>query len=122
MDVRIVRISLPEQTRNAVYERMRSDREKEAKNIRAMGHEDGKIIKAKANYERSKIIAEAKKHAEIIKGKGDSNAIDIYSNSYKKNYLFFEFYKSLEVYKSSFKKNTNFILSTQNNFLKYFDM
>lgn len=121
IDVRIVRISLPDKTRNAVYDRMRSDREKEANNIRAMGHEDGKVIKAKANYERAKIVAGAKKYAEIIKGKGDKRAINIYSEAYKKDFKFFEFYKSLDVYKNSFKIKTNLVLSTDNNFLKYFN-
>lgn len=121
VDVRIIRISLPDKTRISVYERMRSDREKEAKNIRAMGEEDSKYIKAKANYEKAKIIANAKKEAEIIKGKGDSVAIHIYSEAYKKDYTFFEFFKSLEIYKTSMKENTNIITSTNDNFLKFFN-
>ena len=121
IDVRLIRLNLPDKARNAVYERMRTEREKEAKEIRAMGHKEGEIIKATADKEKTVIIAEAKKKAEIIKGHGDSEAINIYAKSYGKDKDFYEYYKSLEVYKDSFNKNSSLVLSSDNKFLKYFN-
>ena len=121
IDVRLIRLNLPDKARNAVYERMRTEREKEAKEIRAMGHKEGEIIKATADKEKTVIIAEAKKKAEIIKGHGDSEAINTYAKAYGKDKDFYEYYKSLEVYKDSFNKNSSLVLSSDNKFLKYFN-
>ncbi len=119
IDVRLIRLNLPDKARNAVYERMRTEREKEAKEIRAIGNKEGEIIKATADKERTIIIAEAKKKAEIIKGHGDSEAINIYARAYDKDKDFYEYYKSLEVYKNSFGKNSSLVLSSDNKFLKH---
>ena len=120
-DVRITRINLPDKTRNAVYARMRSEREKEAKEIRAKGYEESQIIRSTSEKTQATIIAEAKKEADIIMGEGDSKAIEIYAKSYSKNEEFFEFFKSLESYKKCFSRTSKFILSTNNEFLKYFN-
>ena len=121
IDVRLIRLNLPDKARNAVYERMRTEREKEAKEIRAMGNKEGEIIKATADKEKTIIIAEAKKKAEIIKGHGDAEAINIYAKAYGKDKDFYEYYKSLDVYKNSFSKNSSLVLSSDNKFLKYFN-
>ena len=121
IDIRLIRLNLPDKARNAVYERMRTEREKEAKEIRAIGHKEGEIIKATADKEKTVIIAEAKKKAEIIKGYGDSEAINIYAKAYGKDKDFYEYYRSLEVYKDSFDKNSSLVLSSDNKFLKYFN-
>jgi membrane protease subunit HflC len=121
IDVRLIRVNLPDKTRNAVYERMRTEREKEAKEIRAIGNQEGEIIKATSDKERAVIIAESKKQAEIIKGHGDATAITIYANAYGKDKDFYEYYKSLEVYKNSFGENSSLVVSSDNKFLKYFN-
>jgi membrane protease subunit HflC len=121
IDVQLVRVNLPDKAKNAVYERMRTEREKEAKEIRAIGHQDSEIIKATTDKERTIIIAEAKKRAEIIKGQGDAAAIDTYAKAYNKDTDFYEYYKSLEVYKNAFDKDSSLILSSDNKFLKYFN-
>ena len=118
-DVRIIRVNLPDKARNAVYARMRSEREKEAKEIRAIGNQQAEIIKAEADKDQAVIIAQAKKASDILKGEGEAAAIHIYAKAYKKDQEFFEYYKTLDVYKKSFNKNSKFLLSTGNKLLKY---
>jgi len=119
IDVRLIRVNLPDKARKAVYERMITDRQKEAKEIRAIGHQESDIIKAKSDREKTIIIAEANKSAEIIKGQGDAEAISLYAKAYGKDRDFYEFYKSLEVYKNSLDKNSSLVMSSDNKFLKY---
>jgi len=121
IDVRLIRVNLPDKTRNAVYERMRTEREKEAKEIRAIGNQESEIIKATSDKERAVIIAESKKQSEIIKGHGDATAITIYADAYGKDKDFYEYSKSLEVYKNSFGENSSLVVSSNNKFLKYFN-
>jgi membrane protease subunit HflC len=121
IDVRLIRVNLPDKARKAVYERMITDRQKEAKEIRAIGYQEGDIIKAKSDREKTIIIAEANKNAEIIKGQGDAEAISLYAKAYGKDKDFYEFYKSLEVYKNSLDKNSSLVMSSDNKFLKYFN-
>ena len=121
IDVRLIRVNLPDKARKAVYERMITDRQKEAKEIRAIGHQESDIIKAKSDREKTIIIAEANKNAEIIKGQGDAEAINLYAKAYGKDRDFYEFYKSLEVYKNSLDKNSSLVMSSDNKFLKYFN-
>ena len=121
IDVRLIRVNLPDKARNAVYERMMTERQKEAKEIRAKGHQESEIIKAKSDKDRAIIIAEANKEAEIITGQGDAEAIYIYAKSYSKDRDFAIYYKSLEIYKNLFDKKSSFILSSDNNFLQYFN-
>lgn len=121
VDVRIIRVNLPDKTRNAVYERMRTDRLKEAKEIRAQGAEEALVIKASADKEKAIIIADAKKQSEILKGEGDAAAVKIFSRVVNLDPEFFAFYRSLEAYKNVFKKETSsFVISTDSKFMKYF--
>ena len=119
IDVRLIRVNLPDKARKAVYERMITDRQKEAKEIRAIGHQESDIIKAKSDRDKTIIIAEANKNAEITKGQGDAEAISLYAKAYGKDREFYEFYKSLDVYKNSLDKNSSLVLSSDNKFLKY---
>ncbi len=121
IDVRLIRVNLPDKARKAVYERMITEREKEAKEIRAIGHQESDIIRAKSEKEKTIIIADASKQAETIKGQGDAEAIVIYAKAYGKDKDFYEFYKSLEVYKDSIGKDSSLVVSLNNKFLKYFD-
>ncbi len=120
LDVRITRVSLPEKARNAVYERMRTDREKEAKDIRARGSEESQIIKANADKEKVTILAEARKQADITKGEGDAEVIKIFAGIYNQDPEFFSFYRSLQAYRTSLGNgDTTLILSSDNQFLTY---
>ncbi len=118
VDVRLVRVNLPDKAREAVYNRMRTEREKEAKEIRAIGQQESDVIRATAEKEERIFIAEAEKKSEIIKGQGDAKAITIYANSFGKDKEFFEYYRSLEAYKKVFN-NAAVYISSDNPFLKY---
>ncbi|MCP4923941.1 MAG: protease modulator HflC [bacterium] len=119
-DVRIVRADLPKANSDAVYRRMRSDRERIAKMLRATGDEEARKIHAEANKERTILLANAERDAEILRGQGDAKAIEIYASAFKKDPAFFEFYRSLEAYKKSLNgQNTTMILTPEGEFFKY---
>lgn len=122
VDVRIMRADLPEESRNAVYKRMRTEREKEAKEIRAQGAEESKIIQAIADKKSAIILADAQKQANILKGEGDAEAIKIFSKSFSVDPEFFQFYRSLQAYKNSLHKDTDImVISSDSKFLKYLE-
>ena len=122
IDVRILRADLPKENSDAVYKRMRTDREKEAKEIRAEGAEQAQKIKSMAEYEQKVITADAEKESEIIRGEGDSTSSKIFADAYNKDPEFYSFYRSLQAYRSSLKdKNTKVILSSDSPFLNYFN-
>jgi len=120
VDVRIKRADLPEQNEKHVFDRMRAERERQAKRYRSEGKEESQKITAKADMERTIILAEAYKIAEKAKGEGDARSIKIYADAYKKDLGFFEFTRSLEAYKKSLKSDTSLIITTDSKFLKYF--
>lgn len=119
VDVRITRSDLPEANSAAIYKRMQTDREREAKEIRAEGDEIAKKIRANTDKERIFLLSEARKKAEILMGEGDAAANKIYAKSYSKDPEFFEFYRSMRAYKNSLNgKNTKIIISPDNDFFK----
>jgi membrane protease subunit HflC len=116
VDVRIMRADLPDLSRQAVYERMKSDREKEAKEIRAEGAEVAQKIMATADKDKTILLAEA-----TLKGEGDSESIKIYAHSFGKDPEFFDFYRTMQAYKESIlADNTQFVITTDNEYLRYF--
>ena len=124
IDVRIKRADLPKANSEAIYGRMRAEREKEARQFRAEGSEESQIIKSTAEKERTVIIAEAKKKSQTIKGEGDGEAVKIYAKGFKKDEEFFAFYRSMEAYKKVFEDSEDeptFILSPDSDFFKYFN-
>lgn len=121
IDVRISRADLPNENSSAIYARMRSDREKEAKKIRAEGVEEGQVIMSTANKDKAVILAEASKKSMVIQGEGDAEATKTYANAYNVDPEFYNFYRSLEAYKKSLnKKDTSLYLSTDG-FLQLFN-
>ena len=122
VDVRILRADLPVENSAAIYKRMQSDREKEAKEFRAQGEEEAQIIIAKSNKEKTIILAEATKKSSILRGQGDAEATKIYANAFKQDPQFYNFYRSLEAYRKSFKANdTAIYLSSDDGFLQLFN-
>jgi membrane protease subunit HflC len=119
IDVRIKRADLPEQNEKHVFDRMRAERERQAKQYRSEGEEESKKITAKADMERTIILAKAYKEAEQTKGEGDAKSIKIYADAYQKDFKFFEFVKSLEAYRKSLKSDTTLVLTPDSEFLKY---
>ena len=124
IDVRIKRADLPKANSEAIYARMRAEREKEARQFRAEGSEESQIIKSKANKERTVIIAESNKKSQTIRGEGDGQSVRIYAEAFNKDKEFFAFYRSMEAYKKAFKNGEDdptLILSPESDFFKYFD-
>ena len=124
VDVRIKRADLPKANSEAIYGRMRAEREKEARQFRAEGSEESQIIKSKAEKERTIIIADANKKSQTIKGEGDGEAVKIYAKAFNKDKEFFAFYRSMEAYKKAFKDGEDeptLILSPDSDFFKYFN-
>lgn len=121
VDVRLVRADLPEQVTQATFERMRSEREREAKEARAEGEQLSLEIKSKADKERTILIAEAQRQAETIRGEGDKAAIEIYGKAFSQDPKFYAFYRSLEAYRKSLATgDTTLLLSPDSDFLRYF--
>ncbi len=120
VDVRIMRADLPDKSREAVYDRMRSERAKEAKEIRAEGAEQAQRIMATAERDRLVILADAQKTAQIERGNGDAKAITIFASTFNKDPEFFDFYRSLQAYKKVIKSdNTKLVLSADSEFFRH---
>ena len=118
----IKRIAYPDIVIEAVYNRMKSERNKEAAKLRAEGKEEGMNIRTEADKRAKEIEAEAYKKSQILRGEGDRTAMNIYAEAYSQDPEFFDFLKSLETYKNILSKNTTLILSTDSELLKYLDI
>ncbi len=122
IDVRIRRADLPEANSLAIFDRMKSEREKEAREYRAQGQEASKRIRSIADRDKTVILANASKKGQILKGEGDSQSIKIYANAFKKDPEFFMFYRSMQAYKESLSdESTTMVLSPNSDFFKYFN-
>ena len=121
IDVRIGRTDLPPQTSEAVFNRMRTEREREARELRAEGAEMAQKIRAEADKERIIILAESERISRILRGEGEANRNEILGEAFSQDPDFFEFYKSLEQYQSSLLENeTTMILSPDSQFFRFF--
>ena len=122
VDVRIKRTDLPAENSQAIYRRMQTEREREAKELRAQGAELAQRIRSRADRERRVIIAEAEKEGEIIRGEGDANAVRIFAEAVGRDVEFFTFYRSMQAYRDALADdNTSFVLSPDSEFFRYFD-
>lgn len=115
------RVSYPAIVAEAVYNRMRAERRKEAKKYRAEGSEEAAKIEASADKEVSQLLAEAYREAEIIKGTGDQEATRIYADAYGRDPELFDFLKSLELYSGTLNERTTLILSTDSDLYRYLE-
>ena len=120
VDVRIMRADFPQQNQEDIYSRMRSEREREAKNLRAQGAEQATKIRAEADKQKTILLAEAGKTAQITKGEGDGEASKIYASAFGRDPDFYKFYRTMQAYRESLKKeDTKLVLSPRGDFLKY---
>lgn len=119
VDVRIKRADLPEQNEKHVFGRMKAERERQAKQYRSEGEEESKKITAKADMERTIILAKAYKESEQLKGEGDAKAVKIYADAYQQDLQFYEFIRSLEAYKKALKKDAKLIIGVNSEFFKF---
>ena len=121
IDVRLRRADYPEATSQNIFNRMKSEREREAKEFRATGEEEAQKIRSAAEKTRTVIISEAQRVAQETRGAGDSDAIRIYADSFGKDPEFFSFYRSMEAYQKSLgKTGTSMVLSPDSAFFRYF--
>lgn len=122
VDVRTKRIDLPESVSSSVYQRMRAERTRVAKDHRARGKEQAERIEATADRDRAVILAEAYRDGQMIRGEGDAKATEIYAAAYSKNPEFYALYRSLNAYKKSFSSKSDIlVLKPDSDFFKYFN-
>ncbi len=119
VDVRIKRVDLPPENEKFIFDRMRAERERIAKQYRAEGQEESAKIIAETEREKTVILAEAYKTAQILKGEGEAESVKIYAESFNQDPEFYKFYRTLEAYRKTFKDKTTVLLSTDSEFLKY---
>jgi len=121
VDVRLRRADLPEQNSQAVFQRMQTERQREAADIRAQGSQMSQGIKAKADRDVVVLRAEATQIAEKVRGEGDAQKNRILAEAYGKDPDFFAFYRSMQAYETSMKPGeTRMVLSPDSEFLRYF--
>lgn len=122
IDIRVKRIDLPEEVSSAVYERMNSERQIEARQYRATGRELALGVRADAERQAVVIRAEAYRQAEQLRGDGDAAATAIYGSAYVKDPEFYRFYRSLDAYTNVFKdKSDVLVLDPRSEFFEYFE-
>ena len=121
VDVRIKRADLPQANSEAIYARMQTERQREAKEFRAQGAEIATRIRSTADKEVTVILANAKKKSEIMKGEGDGQRNKIFADAFGKDPQFFSFYRAMQSYeKALIGGDTSLILSPDSDFFKFF--
>ena len=121
VDVRIRRADLPEQNSQAIYQRMQTERQREAAEFRAQGGQKAQEIRAKADREATVIIAEANSAAEQIRGQGDGERNRLFAAAYNQAPAFFAFYRSMTAYQNGLKgSDTRFLLKPDSDFFRFF--
>jgi modulator of FtsH protease HflC len=121
VDVRIRRADLPEQNSQAVYERMKTERQREAAELRADGAQRAQEIRAKADRDATVIEAEARSQGEKTRGDGDAERNRIFAEAYSQDPDFFAFYRSMNAYETGLRANdTRFLLRPDSDFFRFF--
>ena len=122
IDLRVKKIDLPTEVSESVYNRMRTERERLARELRAQGNEVAAEIKAKADKSKTVILADAYREAEETKGDGDATATATYASAYSKNAEFYDFTRSLKAYQATFENKSDILLiDPESDFFKYLD-
>ncbi|MCW3147215.1 protease modulator HflC [Stutzerimonas stutzeri] len=122
VDVRVKGIDLPREVNRSVFERMSSEREREAREHRAKGKELAEGIRADADRQRRVLLAEAFREAEELRGDGDARAAAIYASAYGQDREFYSFYRSLQAYRESFSsKEDVLVLDPKSDFFRYLE-
>jgi membrane protease subunit HflC len=119
IDVRIKRIDLPHENRQAVYERMRTERDRHAKKYRSEGQQEALKIKATADREKTIILAEARRKAQVVRGQGDAEATRIYAEAFGQDPEFFNLIRTLEASRKALDDKTIFVMSPEYELLRF---
>jgi modulator of FtsH protease HflC len=121
VDVRIRRADLPEQNSQAVYQRMQTERQREAAEFRALGAQRAQEIRSRADRDVTVLVADATSSAEKIRGEGDGERNRIFADAFNRDPDFFSFYRSMQAYEAGFKQNdTRMLLKPDSEFFRYF--
>ena len=121
VDVRVKKVDYPERVSNSVYQRMRAEREREARDFRSKGHEASERIQADADRQRSILVAEAYRDSEIARGEGDARATEIYAKAFNRDREFYKFYRSITAYTKNFSNAGDVILlQPDSDYFRYF--
>ncbi len=121
VDIRVMRVDLPDEVSSSVYRRMEAERARVAREFRSRGAEAAEKIRAEADRQREVLLAEARRDAEILRGEGDAIAADIYAQAYGKNPEFFQFNRSLMAYRHAFRDERSLmVVEPDSEFFKYF--
>ena len=121
IDVRIKRADLPTEIEQAVFERMRSERERIAAQLRAEGEEQSREIRSTADRDAEIILADARKDAEKVRGEGDARALEIFAEAYNQDPEFYRFWRTLESYRTALAGGTRIVLSTDSDYLEFLE-
>ncbi|ELZ8931538.1 protease modulator HflC [Cronobacter dublinensis] len=120
VDVRIKQINLPAEVSEAIYNRMRAEREAVARRHRSQGQEEAEKLRAAADYEVTRTLAEAERQARILRGEGDAEAAKLFADAFSQDPDFYAFIRSLRAYENSFKSNQDvMVLSPDSDFFRY---
>jgi len=112
VDVRIKRVDLPEENSQAIFRRMQTQREQEARRFRAEGQKENQFIRAEADKQARVIIAEARKQSEILRGEGEGQAEEIYRQSFGRDPEFFKFYRTMQAYRTGLAgESTRYVIN-----------
>jgi membrane protease subunit HflC len=122
VDVRIRRADLPEENSQAIFARMKSEREQQAAQYRGEGSEAAQTVRANADRERTVILAEAQRDAQRVRGEGDAQSIKVYADAFGQDKEFFAFYRSMQAYRDALNgRTTSFVLSPDSWFFRFFE-
>jgi len=119
VDVRIKRADLPRENEQAVFDRMKAERNRMAKQFRSEGEEEAVKIRAETDKDREVILADAYKEAQIIRGEGEAVAIRTYAKAYERDPDFYEFIRTMDAYLEVFDEKTKLVLTPESDFLRY---
>ncbi|EOI3505950.1 protease modulator HflC [Cronobacter sakazakii] len=120
VDVRIKQINLPAEVSEAIFNRMRAEREAVARRHRSQGQEEAEKLRAAADYEVTRTLAEAERQARILRGEGDAEAAKLFADAFSQDPDFYAFIRSLRAYESSFNSNQDvMVLSPDSDFFRY---
>jgi membrane protease subunit HflC len=122
IDLRLTRVDLPAANSQAVYQRMQSERQREAADLRANGQQQAATIRARAEREATVIVAEATRRSEELRGQGDADKNRILAEAFGSDADFFSFYRSMQAYEAGLRPNdTRMVLSPNSDFFRYFN-
>jgi membrane protease subunit HflC len=122
VDVRIKQIDFPDDISESIYQRMRTERQRVASELRAQGAEEAEKIQADADRQRTEILAEAYRESELIRGEGDAEAARIYAQAFERDADFYSFWRSLGAYRDVFGEGGSLmVLQPESEFFRYFN-